>query len=67
MEIQEIKLKQLDVKAFLEAMVQHIAEAAELPWPLLKKLAKRITSEIPDVVSVTYNITSQTPSCIEAI
>ncbi len=38
----------------------------ELPWPVLRRLAARIT-EIPEVVSVTYNITGKPPSTIEAI
>jgi len=39
----------------------------ELPFATLTKLADRITSEIPEVVSVTYNVTSKPPSCIEAV
>ncbi len=38
-----------------------------LGWPTLEKLAKRITTEVPGVVSVTYNITRKPPSTIEAV
>ena len=38
-----------------------------LSFDILEKLGSRITSEVPGVVSVTYNITSKPPSTIEAI
>lgn len=38
-----------------------------LAWPILEKLAKRITTEVKGVVSVTYNITPKPPSTIEAV
>jgi GMP synthase (glutamine-hydrolysing) len=38
-----------------------------LPYEVLGKLAERITTEVPGVVSVTYNITKKPPSTIEAI
>jgi GMP synthase (glutamine-hydrolysing) len=38
-----------------------------LPFETLRKIADRITTEIPGVVSVTYNITAKPPSCIEAV
>jgi len=43
------------------------AEPTELPFTVLRKIAERITSEVPGVVSVTYNIASKPPSCIEAV
>ncbi len=39
----------------------------ELPFDLLRRIADRITAEVPGVVSVTYNITAKPPSCIEAV
>lgn len=33
----------------------------------LKAIARKITTKIPEVVSVNYNITSKPPSCIEAV
>ena len=38
-----------------------------LPFEILDTLASRITTEVPGVVSVTYNITKKPPSTIEAI
>ena len=38
-----------------------------LPYDTLDKLAEVITTEVPGVVSVTYNITRKPPSTIEAI
>ncbi len=38
-----------------------------LPYDVLDKLAERITTEVPGVVSVTYNIAKKPPSTIEAV
>ncbi|MCK4390978.1 MAG: ExsB family transcriptional regulator [Desulfobacterales bacterium] len=38
-----------------------------LPYDILEKLADRITTEVPGVVSVTYNVTKKPPSTIEAV
>ena len=38
-----------------------------LPYDVLDKLAERITTKVPGVVSVTYNITHKPPSTIEAV
>jgi GMP synthase (glutamine-hydrolysing) len=43
------------------------ASPTKLPFALLRKLAARMTSEVPGVVSVTYNITTKPPSTIEAV
>lgn len=39
----------------------------KLPHDVLERLAERITTEVPGVVSVTYNITKKPPSTIEAV
>jgi GMP synthase (glutamine-hydrolysing) len=39
----------------------------ELPFHTLRKMADAIASQVPGVVSVTYNISSKPPSCIEAV
>jgi len=38
-----------------------------LPFDVLRRIADRITAEVPGVVSVTYNIAPKPPSCIEAV
>ncbi len=41
------------------------AQATEVPFSLLTKISKRITSEIPSVVRCLYDITDKPPSTIE--
>lgn len=41
------------------------AEAMELPWDVLGKIESRITSEIPSVARVLYDITPKPPATIE--
>lgn len=43
------------------------ATPTRLPFDLLERLAGRMTSEVPGVVSVTYNIASKPPSTMEAV
>jgi GMP synthase (glutamine-hydrolysing) len=43
------------------------AKPTRLSFDLLEKIAAKITKEIPEVVSVTYNITAKPPSTIEAV
>ena len=43
------------------------ASPTRLDFDTLDALAKRITGEVPGVVSVTYNITSKPPSTMEAV
>ncbi|MDD4871277.1 MAG: ATP-binding protein [Kiritimatiellae bacterium] len=43
------------------------ASPTEVPFSILKKIARRITSEMPSVVSVTYNIATKPTSTIEAV
>ena len=38
-----------------------------LPYDVLERLADRLTTEVPGVVSVTYNITKKPPVTIEAL
>ena len=38
-----------------------------VPHEVLERMADRITTEVPGVVSVTYNITKKPPSTIEAV
>ena len=41
------------------------AEAAEIPYPLLKRCVSRIIGEVPGVNRVAYDITSKPPGTIE--
>ena len=41
------------------------AEAMELPWDVLSKIESRITSEIPNVSRVLYDLTPKPPATIE--
>jgi GMP synthase (glutamine-hydrolysing) len=50
-----------------ESVDARTATPTRLPYETLEKLAKRITTEVPGVVSVTYNITPKPPSTMEAI
>ncbi len=43
------------------------AKPTRIPYPVLEKLAKDITTKVPGVVSVTYNITTKPPSTMEAV
>ena len=43
------------------------ATPTELPFALLRRMAERITREVPGVVSVTYNVAAKPPSTIEAV
>ena len=44
-----------------------IASPTRLSFDILETLAERITTEVPGVVSVTYNVTRKPPSTIEAV
>jgi GMP synthase (glutamine-hydrolysing) len=57
---------QIEVRCF-ESKDAVTATVARLPFEKLEKLASRITTEVPGVVSVTYNITAKPPTTIEAV
>jgi GMP synthase (glutamine-hydrolysing) len=43
------------------------ARPTQLPFNMLEKLTQRIVTEVPGVVSVTYNIAAKPPSTMEAV
>jgi len=43
------------------------ATPTEVPFATLRRIADRIVEEVPGIVSVTYNIATKPPSCIEAV
>jgi GMP synthase (glutamine-hydrolysing) len=44
-----------------------VGSPTKLSWDTLERLAERITTEVPGVVNVTYNITKKPPSTIEVV
>jgi len=57
---------QIEVRCW-ESTDAKIGSPTRLPHDLLDRLAERVTTEVPGVVSVTYNITKKPPSTIEAV
>lgn len=57
---------QIEIRCW-DSVDARIATPVELPYDVLKKLAARVTTEVPGVVSVTYNITTKPPSTMEAV
>jgi len=57
---------QIEIRCW-DSIDARIAEPTRLSHEILWRLAERITKEIPEVVSVTYNIATKPPSTIEAI
>jgi GMP synthase (glutamine-hydrolysing) len=58
--------QQIEVRCW-ESVDARIATPTQLPFEMLEKLAADIISEVPGIVSVTYNIATKPPSTIEAV
>jgi len=58
--------QQIEVRCW-ESTDAVTATPTNVPFETLTKIASRITEEIPDVCSVTYNVTAKPPSTIEVI
>lgn len=57
---------QIEVRCW-ESTDARVAQPTDLSYEKLTTLGRRITEEVPGVVSVTYNIATKPPSTIEAI
>ena len=57
---------QIEIRCW-DSVDARVAKPTRLPYDILEKLAQRMVTEVPGVVSVTYNITSKPPSTIEAV
>ena len=57
---------QIEIRSW-ESTDARKAKPSRLSFDVLEKIAAKITKEIPEVVSVTYNITTKPTSTIEAI
>lgn len=57
---------QIEIRCW-DSIDARTASPTRLPFETLEKIAGRIIEEIPEVVSVTYNIATKPPSTIEAI
>lgn len=58
--------RQIEVRCW-KSVDARTAKPVWLPPRVLKALARRLTAEVPGVVSVTYNIASKPPSTMEAV
>lgn len=57
---------QIEIRCW-DSVDARTATPTKLSFSILEKLSKRITTEVPGVVSVTYNITQKPPSTLEVI
>jgi GMP synthase (glutamine-hydrolysing) len=57
---------QIEIRCW-DSIDARCAEPSRLPYDTLDRLANRMVTEVPGVVSVTYNITSKPPSTMEAV
>jgi len=57
---------QIEIRCW-DSIDARTATPTKLPYEVLDKLADRIATEVPGVVSVTYNMTRKPPSTIEAV
>jgi len=57
---------QIEIRCW-DSVDARVASPTRLPWETLERLAARITTEVPGVVSVTYNLATKPPSTIEAV
>ncbi len=51
----------------IESVDAREAKPTKLPWKLLEKITKRLTTEIPGINRVCYDVTPKPPATIEYI
>ncbi len=61
------KFGQIIIIRSVESKDAMTAEPTQIPWPILTRISERITTEIPEVVRVAYEITPKPPATIEYI
>ena len=57
---------QIEVRCW-DSLDARVATPTKLPFEMLEQLALEITTQVPGIVSVTYNIASKPPSTIEVV
>jgi GMP synthase (glutamine-hydrolysing) len=57
---------QIEVRCW-DSVDARTARPTRLPYPVLERIARRMTTEVPGVVSVTYHIATKPPSTMEVI
>lgn len=57
---------QIEIRCW-ESTDAKVASPTRLPYEALERMADEITTKVPGVVSVTYNVTKKPPSTIEAV
>ena len=57
---------QIEVRCW-DCVDARTATPTEVPFDVLRKVAARLTEEVPGVVSVTYNIATKPPSTMEVV
>ncbi len=58
--------QQIEIRCW-DSIDARTATPTNLPFDILRQMADEITSEVPGVVSVTYNVACKPPSTIEAV
>jgi GMP synthase (glutamine-hydrolysing) len=58
--------QQIEVRCW-DSVDARVATPTRVPHEKLERIAERLVNEVPEVVSVTYNITPKPPSTMEAV
>lgn len=57
---------QIEIRCW-DSVDARTATPTRLPWEVLERLSQRIVTEVPGVVSVTYNVATKPPSTMEVV